>query len=215
VILLRVGDPARVKLEAFSDANVLGMVNVVSPAGQVVGENRSFYARIAVPNHDGNLRPGMQGFSKIRTAFARSAMCCFAILRCGCGQNFGDGLDGEDSHDASDRGYGRCCSSSGLYVLLLRWPQSRNGRRRFAAAGGFNKADSAGTLRPGRHRHDGPIMVEQQIDVVALRAGIVAALNTDVGSASGKGKCWLAWTTARSPPIAARPNSKCTASSRT
>lgn len=67
VILLRVGDPARVKLEAFPTRTFSGMVNVVSPAGQVVGENRSFYARIAVPNHDGNLRPGMQGFSKIRT----------------------------------------------------------------------------------------------------------------------------------------------------
>ena len=65
--LLRVGDPARVKLEAFPAQTFSGIVNVVSPAGQVVGENRAFYARVAVPNPNGSLRPGMQGFGKVRT----------------------------------------------------------------------------------------------------------------------------------------------------
>jgi RND family efflux transporter MFP subunit len=67
ISLLRVGDSARVKLEAFPTQTFSGVVNVVSPAGQVAGESRAFYARIAVPNPDGNLRPGMQGFGKVRT----------------------------------------------------------------------------------------------------------------------------------------------------
>jgi multidrug resistance efflux pump len=66
ITLLRVGDPARVKLEAFPTRTFSGIVNVVSPAGQVVGDNRAFYARIAVPNPEGSLRPGMQGFGKVR-----------------------------------------------------------------------------------------------------------------------------------------------------
>ena len=41
---------------------------------------------------------------------------------------------------------------------------------------------------PGAIVTTGPIMVEQQIDVVALRAGIVAALNTDVGSGVRQGQ---------------------------
>ena len=67
VSLLRTGDAARVKLEAFPTQTFAGDVSVVSPAGQPLGDNRAFYARITVPNHDGNLRPGMQGFGKIRT----------------------------------------------------------------------------------------------------------------------------------------------------
>lgn len=66
VTLLRAGDQASIKLESFPARTFRGTVSVVSPEGQVVGENRVFYARIAVPNDDGSLRPGMQGFSKIR-----------------------------------------------------------------------------------------------------------------------------------------------------
>jgi RND family efflux transporter MFP subunit len=65
--LLHVGDSARVKLEAFPARTFSGFVNVVSPAGQVTGENRTFYARIAVSNSDGAIRPGMQGLGKVRT----------------------------------------------------------------------------------------------------------------------------------------------------
>jgi len=67
VTLVRAGDPASIKLESFPLQTFRGTVSVVSPVGQVVGDNRVFYARIAVPNEDGSLRPGMQGFSKIRT----------------------------------------------------------------------------------------------------------------------------------------------------
>jgi RND family efflux transporter MFP subunit len=67
VSLLRVGDPARVKLESFPARTFSGRVGVVSPASQVVGDDRAFYARIMVPNPDGRLRSGMQGYGKIRT----------------------------------------------------------------------------------------------------------------------------------------------------
>ncbi|MGA8528806.1 MAG: efflux RND transporter periplasmic adaptor subunit, partial [Acidobacteriaceae bacterium] len=67
VSLLRVGDPARVKLESFPARTFGGRVGVVSPASQVVGDDRTFYARIMVPNPDGRLRSGMQGYGKIRT----------------------------------------------------------------------------------------------------------------------------------------------------
>lgn len=67
VSLLRVGDAARVKLESFPTRTFSGQVGVVSPASQVVGDDRSFYARISVPNADGRLRAGMQGYGKIRT----------------------------------------------------------------------------------------------------------------------------------------------------
>jgi RND family efflux transporter MFP subunit len=67
VSLLRVGDPARVKLESFPARTFSGRVGVVSPASQVIGDDRSFYARIMVPNPDGRLRSGMQGYGKILT----------------------------------------------------------------------------------------------------------------------------------------------------
>jgi multidrug efflux pump subunit AcrA (membrane-fusion protein) len=67
VSLLRAGDTARLKLESFPTRTYSGSVNIVSPASEAVGESRAFYARIAVPNPDGSLRPGMQGFGKIRT----------------------------------------------------------------------------------------------------------------------------------------------------
>ncbi|HEX4006847.1 MAG TPA: GAF domain-containing protein [Acidobacteriaceae bacterium] len=67
VTLVQAGDPASIKLESFPTQTFRGTVSVVSPAGEVVGEDRVFYARIAVPNPDGSLRPGMQGFSKIHT----------------------------------------------------------------------------------------------------------------------------------------------------
>jgi multidrug efflux system membrane fusion protein len=67
VSLLRAGDPARVKLESYPTRTFSGTVSVVSPTGEVVGDSRSFYARITVPNPSGNLRPGMQGYGKIST----------------------------------------------------------------------------------------------------------------------------------------------------
>ena len=68
VELLKPGKPADIKLESFPSKTFRGVVSVVSPAGQVEGDKRVFFARVAVPNPDGALRPGMQGFAKIRIA---------------------------------------------------------------------------------------------------------------------------------------------------
>ncbi|MEI9979040.1 MAG: efflux RND transporter periplasmic adaptor subunit [Edaphobacter sp.] len=66
VELLKLGAPASVKLESFPAITFRGDVRVISPSGQAVGDNRFFYARIALPNNEGDLRPGMQGAGKIR-----------------------------------------------------------------------------------------------------------------------------------------------------
>jgi RND family efflux transporter MFP subunit len=52
----------------------------------------------------------------------------------------------------------------------------------------LTKPTASAPSDPGAIVTTGPIMVEQQIDVVALRAGIVAALNTDVGSGVRQGQ---------------------------
>jgi RND family efflux transporter MFP subunit len=65
VALLQAGDGATVKLESWPARTFRGAVDVISPAAELEGENRVFYARLNVPNSDGALRPGMQGFSKI------------------------------------------------------------------------------------------------------------------------------------------------------
>jgi RND family efflux transporter MFP subunit len=69
VTLLQAGDGASIKLESFPARTYRGTVSVVSPEAEVVGEDRVFYARIAVPNADGSLRPGMQGYAKVRAGF--------------------------------------------------------------------------------------------------------------------------------------------------
>jgi multidrug efflux pump subunit AcrA (membrane-fusion protein) len=66
VKLLRVGAPTYIKLESFPATTFRGTVSVISPAGQLVGDNLVFFARIAVPNPSGELKSGMQGLGKIR-----------------------------------------------------------------------------------------------------------------------------------------------------
>ena len=65
VTVWRGGHLVSIKLESFPTRTYRGTVSVVSPAAGVVGDDRVFYARIAVPNSDGSLRPGMQGFGKV------------------------------------------------------------------------------------------------------------------------------------------------------
>ncbi|MBB5343795.1 GAF domain-containing protein [Tunturibacter empetritectus] len=66
VELLRTGAPANIKLESFPTATFNGTVSVVSPSGKAMGDVHVFFARVAVPNPKGDLRPGMQGLGKIR-----------------------------------------------------------------------------------------------------------------------------------------------------
>ncbi len=63
--LLRVGDKAAIKLEGYPTKTFRGRVTIVSPESHVEQEQRVFYARVAVPNSDGLMRPGMQGQGKI------------------------------------------------------------------------------------------------------------------------------------------------------
>jgi len=65
VALLRPGQAASVKLESSPTYTFRGEVGVISPKGQLEGEQRFFYARVSVPNPQGIIRAGMQGRSKI------------------------------------------------------------------------------------------------------------------------------------------------------
>lgn len=67
VALLEAGEPAVVKLDAFPTHTYKGKLEVISPLSQVEEEHRVFFARVTVPNEDGDalMRPGMQGRGKI------------------------------------------------------------------------------------------------------------------------------------------------------
>jgi transcriptional regulator with GAF, ATPase, and Fis domain len=65
VSLIHPGANAGVKLESFPSRTFRGRVVIVSPRGEVQGENRVYFARVEIPNAGGEIRAGMQGRSKI------------------------------------------------------------------------------------------------------------------------------------------------------
>jgi RND family efflux transporter MFP subunit len=65
VPLVRAGESAVVKLEAYPTKTFRGSVAVVSPKSQVELDERVFYARVSISNPDGLMRSGMQGRGKI------------------------------------------------------------------------------------------------------------------------------------------------------
>jgi RND family efflux transporter MFP subunit len=69
VSLLRNRDEAAVKLEGFPTRTFRGELTVVSPRGELQGDERVFFARVSIPNPEGLIRAGMQGRSKIFTAW--------------------------------------------------------------------------------------------------------------------------------------------------
>jgi RND family efflux transporter MFP subunit len=69
VSLLRPGESAAVKLEGFPTHTFRGELTVVSPKSELQGDERVFFARVSIPNRQGLIRPGMQGRSKIFTAW--------------------------------------------------------------------------------------------------------------------------------------------------
>ena len=69
ISLVQPGAGAGIKLESFPTRTFHGRVVVVSPKGEVQGENRVFYARVEVPNDEGLIRSGMQGRSKINAGW--------------------------------------------------------------------------------------------------------------------------------------------------
>ncbi len=77
VALLNPGEEASVKLEGYPTRTFRGQVDVVSPKGQLEGEERLFYARVSVPNEDGVIRSGMQGRGKISTGWSPAGRVIF------------------------------------------------------------------------------------------------------------------------------------------
>ena len=86
--LLRAGNSAAIKLEGYPTRTFRGTVTVVSPESHLVGDDRVFYARVAVPNAKGLIRPGMHGEGKIFTGWRpvgfvllrRPVMWCYSKL---------------------------------------------------------------------------------------------------------------------------------------
>lgn len=69
VSLLRPGEQVSVKLDGFPTRTFRGELTVVSPKSQLQGEEHVFFARVSIPNNEGLIRAGMQGRSKIFTAW--------------------------------------------------------------------------------------------------------------------------------------------------
>ena len=77
VALLRTGEKAVVKLNSYPTRTFHGDVAMVSPKGVAAGDERVFYARVAVPNPDGALRMGMEGRAKITSGWRTSGYVFF------------------------------------------------------------------------------------------------------------------------------------------
>jgi RND family efflux transporter MFP subunit len=75
--LLRPGEPAAVKLEGVPSRTFHAPIMIVSPKGQLQGDQRFFYARLLIPNGDAVIHPGMQGRSKISTGWAPAGWVIF------------------------------------------------------------------------------------------------------------------------------------------
>ncbi len=77
VPLLKAGQAAVVKLEGFPARRFQGQVTVVSPMGELEGERRVFFARVAVPNPEGMIRAGMQGHGKVSVGWRPAGYVLF------------------------------------------------------------------------------------------------------------------------------------------
>jgi RND family efflux transporter MFP subunit len=77
VALLKPGQSAAVKLNSYPTRTFHGTVSVVSPQGQVHGDDRFFFARVSVANPDGLIRTGMEGRAKVSTGWRTSGYVLF------------------------------------------------------------------------------------------------------------------------------------------
>ena len=77
VALLRTGQTAAVKLNSYPTRTFHGTVAVVSPQGELHGDDRFFFARVAVSNPDGAIRTGMEGRAKVSTGWRTSGYVLF------------------------------------------------------------------------------------------------------------------------------------------
>lgn len=60
---------ASVKLDGFPAQTFKGTVDIVSPKSEALGDHRVYFARVTVPNPEGEMRPGMQGRAKINSGW--------------------------------------------------------------------------------------------------------------------------------------------------
>jgi RND family efflux transporter MFP subunit len=77
VALLRAGQRAAIKLNSYPTKTFHGTVVVVSPRGELRGDDRFFFARVAVSNPDGLIRAGMEGRAKVSTGWRTSGYVLF------------------------------------------------------------------------------------------------------------------------------------------
>jgi RND family efflux transporter MFP subunit len=63
--LLRTGARGWVKLDGFPARTFRGAVDIISPQSELAGNQRSFFARVEVPNRSNVIRAGMAGRAKI------------------------------------------------------------------------------------------------------------------------------------------------------
>jgi RND family efflux transporter MFP subunit len=63
--LLRMGARGWVKLDGFPARTFRGTVEIISPQSELVGDQRTFYARVQVPNPSNVIRAGMAGRAKV------------------------------------------------------------------------------------------------------------------------------------------------------
>jgi RND family efflux transporter MFP subunit len=69
VALVHAGQSASVKLDSYPQRSWHGAVDIVSPEAQAGATDRSFAARVPLPNADATLRAGMTGRAKIFVGF--------------------------------------------------------------------------------------------------------------------------------------------------
>lgn len=75
--LLRNGQRASLKLDAFPLKTFRGPVSVVSPISYPGAEEQIYFARLDIPNPQGLLRPGMQGQAKILSGWRPAGYVIF------------------------------------------------------------------------------------------------------------------------------------------
>lgn len=76
-VLLHPGSRAAVKLNSYATDTFRGDVTIVSPKGEVHGDSRVFYARVAIPNPEGAIRTGMQGRGKVTVGWRPAGYVLF------------------------------------------------------------------------------------------------------------------------------------------
>jgi len=77
VPLLRVAQPAAIKLNGFPTRTFHGNVLLVSPKGEAQGDSHVFFARVAVANPDNVLRVGMEGRGKVSVGWRPTGYVLF------------------------------------------------------------------------------------------------------------------------------------------